>query len=53
MTDLEIKMVLDSYGLLYILEVSDIEEEYVLKLLIEEGLIDGRTLNSGEESYQG
>jgi len=41
MDDQQITMIVNSYGLEKILEDHDIEQEHVLKLLIEERLLDG------------
>lgn len=35
-----IKFLIDSYGLELLLEQQDIEQEYVLTLLVEQGIID-------------
>ena len=40
MTEEQLSMVVDSYGIELLLQVNDIEQEYVVKLLIDEGLID-------------
>ena len=38
--ELRIKMLLNSYGLKYLLEVSDLTDEVVIALLVSEGLLD-------------
>lgn len=48
MTDDQIKMLVDSYGLKRILEAMDLEEEYILELLIDLGYIEVEDL---EEEY--
>ena len=40
MTEQQVKMLVDSYGLRRILETMDLEEEFVLDLLIELGFIE-------------
>lgn len=40
MEEQQIELLLMSYGLLELLEANDITEEYVLTLLVEEGMID-------------
>lgn len=35
-----VKFLIDSYGLELLLDLQDIEQEYVLTLLVEQGIID-------------
>lgn len=40
MQEERIKLLIDSYGLELLLSLQDIEQEYVLKLLVEQGILD-------------
>jgi len=40
MDEYRLKLLIDSYGLEYILEMADVSQEYVLKMLVEDGLVD-------------
>ena len=40
MDEYRLKLLIDSYGLEYLLDMADVRQEYVLKLLVEDGLID-------------
>lgn len=44
MTNEQLEMVIDSYGLTYILETMGVEPWHVLRLLIEEGEVDEEEL---------
>jgi len=40
MQEERIKLLIDSYGLELLLDLQDIEQEYVLTLLVEQGILD-------------